>query len=201
MAEAGMFPGVITHLAYWYCTDEFSRPMVWFFAISNHAGIVGALLCYGISYMNGLHGLSAWRWVFIFEGLLTISGFIFWILPDLPKSPRSKSWLAEREQEFIEAPLPLNAPTTSEKNFDWKEAWHAFRSPTVYGFMLCQTFMNLALSAFNWYLPTIITNFGFVGLPRNQLLNIPPVGVGILGILFSSWFQSRAYVVRPAYVK
>jgi hypothetical protein len=203
MAEAGMFPGVITHLAYWYRTDEFSRPMVWFFAISNLAGIVGSLLCYGISYMNGLQGLSAWRWVFIFEGLLTIilSGFIFWILPDLPKSPRSKSWLTEREQEFIEARLPLNAPATGEKNFDWREAWHAFRSPTVYGFMLCQTFMNLALSAFNWYLPTIITDFGFVGLPRNQLLNIPPVGVGILGILFSSWFQSRAYVVRPAYIK
>ena len=139
MAKAGMFPGVITHLAYWYRTDEFSRPMVWFFAISNLAGIVGSLLCYGISYMNGLQGLSAWRWVFIFEGLLTIilSGFIFWILPDLPKLPRSKSWLTEREQELIEARLPLNAPATGEKIFDWKEAWHAFRSPTVYGFMLC----------------------------------------------------------------
>ncbi|CZR56394.1 related to permeases of the major facilitator superfamily [Phialocephala subalpina] len=202
MAEAGMFPGVITHLAYWYRTGEFSRPMVWFFAISNLAGIVGSLLCYGISYMNGLQGLSAWRWVFLIEGILTIilSGFIFWILPDLPKSPRSKSWLTEREQKFIETRLPLNAPVTGDKNFDWKEAWHAFRSPSVYGFMLCQTFMNLALAAFNWYLPTIITNFGFVGLPRNQLLNIPPIGAGILGIIFSSWFQSRGFVVRPAYI-
>jgi hypothetical protein len=177
--------------------------MVWFFAISNLAGILGSLLCYGISYMNGIKGLSAWRWVFIFEGLLTIilAGFIFWILPDLPKSPRSNKWLTEREQNFIEARLPLNVPTTGERNFDKKEAWLAFTSPTTYSFMFCQTFMNLALSAFNWYLPTIITNFGFVGLPRNQLLNIPPIAAGILGIFFSSWFQSRAYIVRPAYVK
>jgi hypothetical protein len=67
--------------------------------------------------------------------------------------------------------------------------------------MFCQTFMNLALAAFNWYLPTIITNFGFVGLPTNQLLNIPPIAAGIFGIIFSSWFQSRGFVVRPAYVK
>jgi MFS family permease len=101
--------------------------------------------------MNGLQGLNAWRWVFIIEGLLTIilSAFIFWILPDLPKSPRSKKWLTEREQEFIETRLPLNAPVTDDENFDGKEAWHEFRSPSVYGFMVSQTFINLALAAFN----------------------------------------------------
>lgn len=198
-----MFPSVITALTFWYRTDEFGRPMVWFFAISNLSGLVGSLLCYGISYMDGVRGLSAWRWVFIIEGVATVifSFFIFWILPDFPKSPRSNSWLTPREQEFIETRLPLNAPTTGDKNFDKREAWHAFRSPLVWSFTACQGLMNLGLNAFTWYLPTIITGFGFAGLPRNQLLNIPPVVAAVLGIIFSSWLIGRAYISRPFYVR
>ncbi|KAF4464301.1 high-affinity nicotinic acid transporter [Fusarium albosuccineum] len=200
--EAGMFPGVVTTLTYWYRTDEFGRPMMWFFGISNLSGIIGSLLCYGISYMDGSQGLSAWRWVYIIQGVLTIlfAGIIFFVMPDFPKSPRSSSWLTKREREFIEARLPLNTPTTGDKNFDRKEVWHAFSSPVVWSFLLCQTFMNLSLYGFNWYLPTIITNFGFVGLPANQLLNIPPVIAGCLGIIFSAWFVGRGFFWRPLYV-
>jgi MFS family permease len=202
MFEAGMFPGVITLLTYWYRTDEFGRPMVWFFVLSNLSGLVGSLLSYGISYMDGARGLSSWRWVFILEGVGTIlfSFIVYWLLPDFPKSPRSKSWLSEREREFIETRLPLNAPSTDDKNFDKKEAWHAFRSPTVWSFLFCQMLMNLGLNAFNWYLPTIITNFGFVGLPSNQLLNIPPVAAAVLGIIFSSWLIGQGYILRPLYI-
>ncbi|EXJ81273.1 hypothetical protein A1O3_07563 [Capronia epimyces CBS 606.96] len=200
--EAGMFPSVITQLTFWYRTDEFSRPMVWFFALSNLSGLVGSLLCYGISYMDGVRGLSSWRWVFIIEGVTTVifGGLLFWLLPDFPKSRRSSSWLSSREQEFIEARLPRNAPTTGDKNFDKKDAWHAFRSPLVWSFTGCQGFMNLASNAFSWYLPTIITSLGFAGLPRNQLLNIPPVVAAVLGIIFSSWFIGRAFVSRPLYI-
>jgi sugar phosphate permease len=177
--------------------------MIWFFGISNLASIAGSLLCYGISYMDGARGLSAWRWVFIIEGIGTIiiGGIVFLILPDFPKSPRSSSWLSKREQEFIEARLPINAPTTGGKSFDRKEIWNAFRSPSVWSFLFCQTLMNLNLYGFSWYLPTIVTDFGFVGLPANQLLNIPPVAAGIAGIIFSAWFIGKAHVVRPLYVK
>lgn len=199
--EAGMFPGVITTLTYWYRTDEFGRPMMWFFGISQLSGIVGSLLCYAISYMDGVRGLSAWRWVFIIEGCATVilAGAIFWILPDFPKSPRSNSWLTPREQDFIEARLPKNTPTTSDGNFDSKQAWDTFRSPVIWGFTIIQLSMNLSLAGFNWYLPTIITDFGFVGLPANQLLNIPPVFAGVIGVVFSAWFIGQGYIWRPLY--
>lgn len=62
MFEAGMFPGVMLQLSSWYRTDEMARPVAWFFTIQNFSNVVGSLLCYGISYMNGVGGLSAWRW-------------------------------------------------------------------------------------------------------------------------------------------
>ncbi len=36
--------------------------MAWFFAIQVGANFVGPLVCYVISYMNLVRGLSAWRW-------------------------------------------------------------------------------------------------------------------------------------------
>ena len=202
MFEAGMFPGVMAQLSSWYRTDEMGKPVTWFFAISCLSGIVGSLLCYGISYMNGIQGLSAWRWVYLIEGLATIlfAGAVYWFLPDYPKSPRSKRWLTEREQEFIEARLPENAPLTSDPAFSKKEIVVTLKSPLIWSFTLSQTLVNLGGYALTWYLPTIVTNLGFVGLPRNQLLNIPPAAAAILGLAFASWFISRAFIVRPAFI-
>ncbi|KAF4842427.1 MFS transporter prlL [Colletotrichum siamense] len=199
MFEAGMFPGVITTLSYWYRTDEVGRPLLWYFAISNLSNIVGSLVCYGASFMNGMQNLSGWRWAFILEGVATVlfAGVIFWVLPDFPKSPRSNSWLTPREQQFLEARLPSSAPATADKSWDTREAWIAFKAPTTWAFLLDQTLMNLATYALSWYLPTIIASLGFAKLPNSLLLNIPPAAAGILAMLICVLITSRAWAPRP----
>ncbi|KAL5333845.1 major facilitator superfamily domain-containing protein [Aspergillus crustosus] len=133
MFEAGMFPGIITTLSYWYRTDEVGRPMLWYFWIANLSSIIGSLICYGASFMDGLRNMGGWRWAFILEGVGTVlfAAAIYLILPDFPKSLRSRSWLTPREQQFLEARLPPNAPATADPSWDTKEAWVAFKSPTV----------------------------------------------------------------------
>jgi MFS family permease len=60
--EAGMFPGLAAQLCSWYRSDEMAKPIMWMFGLQNCSGVIGSLLVYGISYMYGLCGLSAWRW-------------------------------------------------------------------------------------------------------------------------------------------
>ncbi|KAK2044506.1 MFS general substrate transporter [Colletotrichum somersetense] len=186
----------------WYRTDEIGKPLTGFFAWSNLAGIVGSLLCYGISYLNGVRDLSAWRWVYLLEGLATVvfSGVVFCLLPDYPKSLRSSRFLTEREQEIVEARLPENAPLTSDSDFAGGEIWAVLRRPLIWSFVLSQTLINIGGYALTWYLPTIVTNLSFAGLPRNQLLSMSPAFAAIVGLIFSAWFMSRAYIVRPAYI-
>lgn len=62
MMEAGMFPGLAVQLCSWYRSDEMGKPIMFMFGFQNTSGLVGSLLAYGISYMNGVGGLSAWRW-------------------------------------------------------------------------------------------------------------------------------------------
>ncbi|KAH8647918.1 MFS transporter [Xylariales sp. PMI_506] len=197
--EAGFFPGLAAQMCSWYRSDEYGRPIMWMFAFQNCAGIVGSLLVYGISYMDGVGGLSAWRWVFLLEGIITIlfSAVIWFVLPDYPKSPRSSKWLTPEEQEYLELRLSDNAPRTEEPDFRWSEVVRAFRDPKNYLFTACQFLLNIAGYGLSWQLPTITASLGFATLPRNQLLNIPPAAITVLGIIVVAWFMSKAIVVRP----
>ncbi|KAE8153085.1 major facilitator superfamily domain-containing protein [Aspergillus avenaceus] len=201
MCEAGLFPGLAAQLCGWYRSDEMGKHIMWMFGFQNTSGIVGSLLAYATSYMNGLCGMSAWRWVYLLEGLFTIlfAGVIYLVLPDWTKSALTGKWLTEREQEYVEARLSENAPKTSDSDFSKDEVIASLNDPRTYAFMLSQVLVNFSGYALTWELPTITTSLGFAGLPRNQLLNIPPSAAAVLAIIFSGWFLKQAYLTRPAY--
>lgn len=140
--------------------------------------------------------------VYLLEGLGTILWglVIFFVLPDYPKSPRSNKWLTPREQEYLELRLPANAPRTSDPAFSKNEVVACLRDPRTYTFMISQFMTNFAGYALSWELPTITTDLGFAGLPRNQLLNVPPAACSVLGIIAAGWILKKAYIPRPAFV-
>ena len=140
--------------------------------------------------------------VYLLEGIFTIlfSGVIFLVLPDYPKSPRSSKWLTPREQAYLELRLSENAPRTHDSWFTKSEVIASITNPRTYAFMLAQLLMNLGGYGLSWQLPTVTTNLGFAGLPRNQLLNIPPAAASVLSIIFAGWFLDRAWLTRPAFI-
>jgi sugar phosphate permease len=199
MMEAGLFPGLAAQLCSWYRSDEMGKPIMWMFGWQNCAGIVGSIIAYGLSYLNGRGGLSGWQWVYLLEGLFTVlfAGIVWWRLPDYPKSKSSNSWLTEREQEYLEVRLATNAPRTGDSAFSKSEIIASLKNPRTYSFCVMQVFMNLGGYGLQWQLPTVTTNLGFAGLPRNQLLNIAPAAASVLAIIFAGWFLGRAYLTRP----
>ncbi|KAE8441803.1 hypothetical protein EG329_004316 [Mollisiaceae sp. DMI_Dod_QoI] len=190
--------GVI-HILRGYRSEEMGRPIMWMFTFSQASGVIGSLLCYGISYMNGLGGLSGWQWIFLLEGLTSVlfSGVVWFLLPDYPRSKRSNSWLTEREQMFVEYRLSENAPKTHDAAFSKEEAVLSLKDIKLWSFMTSQILINLGGYGLNWFLPTITTNLGFAKIPRNQLLNIPPAGLTIITMIFLQWFMMKAYLTRP----
>jgi len=62
----------------WYCRHEIQLRQALFFSAASIAGAFSGLLAFGISKMQGVGGLEGWRWIFILEGILTVS-FIFQI--------------------------------------------------------------------------------------------------------------------------
>ncbi|KAJ5011571.1 COPII coat assembly protein sec16 [Colletotrichum sp. SAR 10_99] len=94
LVEAPFFPGVIFYLSKWYTKKELSLRMALFYNGSLIAGAFGNLIAAGI--LKGLdkaHGISAWRWLYILEGVVTVATgiLICLVLPDFPESWRALS--------------------------------------------------------------------------------------------------------------
>jgi len=129
--EAGLAPGLVLLLRYWYKQYEVSSRFSIWYAASGIATGFGGLIAYGVSNMNGAGGLAGWRWLFILEGVPTIlAGFLNLVI--LPDYPQTCKWLSNREKEILIARLPTSAPSMHEKHIHWKEMGEAFSDYKVW---------------------------------------------------------------------
>jgi MFS family permease len=60
--EAGLFPGVILQLCYWYRPDEMSKRLLYFYILGNFSTVISGVLGYAFDGVSGKGGLSGWQW-------------------------------------------------------------------------------------------------------------------------------------------
>lgn len=63
--EAGFYPGCVYLLSTWYPRYELQKRNAGFYLIGSAAAGFGGILAYGLMQMDGLAGLTGWRWIFI----------------------------------------------------------------------------------------------------------------------------------------
>ncbi|KIW66256.1 hypothetical protein PV04_08455 [Phialophora macrospora] len=196
MCEAGMFPGVLLQMVYWYRPDEMSIRLLYFYALGNFSQVISGVLAYAFDTISGRNGLSGWQWLFLVEGVITIAYGIalFFILPDFPTQAK---WLTEKEKAFIQARLPGNAPRAEELNFNFREILGALKDKRMWLFTLVWATMTVGTTGLTFYQPTVIANLGFTSIAKSQLLNIPTSCLSILIIAVSGYFADSAWLPRP----
>lgn len=71
--------------------------------------------------MNNAAGLSAWRWLFILEGIpsLLSAFFVYFLLPDYPETA---SWLSADEKALAARRLASQGSHGSGNSLTWEEA-------------------------------------------------------------------------------
>lgn len=113
-AEAGFFPAVLYHMAFWYRPSELPQRIAIFYSVGQLSSALSGLLAYAISFMDGLGGLPGWRWLFIIEGLpaIILAFAAFFGLPDYPETSKL---LTEAEREYAKTRLDRTAPTGEER--------------------------------------------------------------------------------------
>lgn len=97
IAEAGLFPGIILYLTYWFRAKERASTIAMFMTAIAVSYIIGApvstLIIDHIHWMN----VPGWRWMFIIEGApAVILGFVtYFYLTDRPEQAK---WLTAEEK-------------------------------------------------------------------------------------------------------
>jgi len=89
-------------------------------ASATLAGAFGGAIAYGIAQMDYVSGLSAWRWLFILEGIpsVALAPAVALLLPDYPETA---SWLSQTERDRVQARLKGNGSVSNGRGVGWED--------------------------------------------------------------------------------
>lgn len=69
IAEAVFFPGAIYYLSAWYTKTELGKRIAALYIAQQFGNAFGGLFAAGIFQLDRAHGIRAWQWLFIIEGV------------------------------------------------------------------------------------------------------------------------------------
>jgi ACS family tartrate transporter-like MFS transporter len=153
VAEAGFFPGMILYLTYWFPAARRGTVTGLFMVAIPLSTALGAPLGGLLLKLDGVSGLSGWRWLFLAEGLPSlVLGFL--LLCFLPDRPAKAKWLTGDEREWIDRTLAAENAATAERNP--LSVRQAITHPRVIGLGLVYFALAFGLYGLGFWMPTIL---------------------------------------------
>ncbi|PMD45553.1 MFS general substrate transporter [Hyaloscypha variabilis F] len=200
-AEAGVFPGMIFYLSFWYKPEERATRIAGFLCSATLAGAFGGALAFGIGHMNGAGGLEGWRWLFILEGVPSvICGIVIFFF--LPQYPESASWLNEEEKKLQLTRMGVNCSHGGEK-LSWEDAKHTLKDLRLWIHYITYLALGVGVSSLSLFSPTIVQGLGYENLEA-QLFTVPPYAcayvVTFAAAMISDRYKARGLVAGTSFV-
>jgi MFS family permease len=189
MFEAGLFPGLVYYLTFWYKHNERSVRVAIILASATLAGAFGGAIAYGIGHMNGVAGLPGWRWLFFLEGIPScLSAFLVaFFLPDYPEGA---GWLSEFEKDLALQRLYHEGSKSSSPSFSWVDAKATLMDWRLYAHYVIYFAISPAFSSLSLFAPSITAGLGYEDL-RAQLMTVPPWAVAYVCQIVVAWSADR----------
>ncbi|KAL2802942.1 MFS general substrate transporter [Aspergillus granulosus] len=205
--EAGFFPASVYLIATWYTRFEMQKRFAIFYLLGCVASATTGILSYGITFMHGLGGLTAWRWIFVIQGLLTcvlaaISYFILIDFPDKMKASKHRraSFLTEAEYAFITERIHRDRADVVVEPFNLRKYLAAGLDLHIWAFGLIYYCTTTTAYALAYFLSLIFREGMGFSMGASLCLFAPPyVAAGIV-MFAGSWVGDRYRVRGPIIV-
>ncbi|KAI9371091.1 major facilitator superfamily domain-containing protein [Aspergillus egyptiacus] len=189
--EAPFFPGAVMLMSSWYTRQELSYRIAWFYAGSSLANAFGGLIGAGVlGNLHMEHGISGWRWLFIIEGVITVS--LSLLVPILlPNYPATTTWLSDEEKAYAQWRLIHDAGEADDTSTTTiKEALYlVFTDKRIYLFILLQH-ASLLSQTFQYFFPSIVQTLDY-GNVETLLITAPVWIATFLVSLLVTWTSGR----------
>ena len=183
-AEAGLVPGIVLYISYWFPPLYRGRAVAFFVLAQPMSFVVAGLLSAPLLRMEGVAGLHGWQWMFLLEAVpsLLLSLVVFRFLTDRPRAaawltPEERRWLEARtEQPAAHANMLAELRLLLDRRIAFLATIYIGRTTAMYGISL--------------FLPLIVQGMG-VSNERNGLISAMPFFVATMGSLLIGWSSDR----------
>ncbi|KAI1656044.1 MFS general substrate transporter [Daldinia decipiens] len=195
LTEAGIFPGSLYLISFWYEKSEAQKRFTVYWSTTIFAGAFGGLLASAIANMDGIRGLSNWRWVFILEGIATVLIGLVALLC-VTDFPREAKWLSQEEKEFLLQKTGANeshtVPVTTKDVLAFLTEPKQWFAAAMYFTILIPSYSIV------YFLPTIIQALGYTSI-QTQLHSVPPFAAA-LGFTIVIAYASDKLQMRSPFI-
>ena len=192
IAEAGLFPGVMLYLTYWFGREQRARATGYFLLGVCFANIIGGPLGAALMQMDGLMGWHGWQWMFMLEGLPAVF-FAYVVWKKLPDRPSKAPWLTSAEAEQIERQL------ASEAEEGAGHSGHSLKqclTPQILLAIFVYFCHQITIYTVIFFLPGIIGKYGDLSVLQIGFLTSLPWLAAAAGAILLPRFASTAQRAR-----
>ena len=183
LAEAGLYPGMILYMTYWFPQATRARFIALFLAAVPAASVIGAPISGWLLGFNGL--LKGWQWMLLLEGIpsLILGAMVLWLLPERPAKAK---WLSAEDKAVLERRL------ADDRHDDAKVKaltgfWEMLADKRIWIFIIPDFSIVIGLYGMGLWMPQMIKALGFTNLETGFLVALPylvsMIGMVLLGDL------------------
>lgn len=191
--EAGFFPGVLYVLSCWYTRAELGKRFAIFYTAAVLSGAFGGIFAGAItSGLDGAHGITGWRWLFIVEGVATVgvSVVAFLVLLDYPSTSKR---LSEEERQLASIRIIADGIATGGQSGSRLTHWQAFvasvSDPRTYLFLVL-FMLDVGAGTISYFIPTITVTLGY-DKTTAQYMTVPIYIVAATVLNIVAWSSDR----------
>ncbi|ROT42197.1 MFS general substrate transporter [Sodiomyces alkalinus F11] len=160
ITEAPFYPGALYIISLFYTRKEMATRMSLFYTANMLASAFSGLIAAGVfAGLDGVRGLSGWRWLFIIQGAVSaiVAVFAFYLLPDHPLQTR---WLTPEQRQLAHNRIALDTTDHREGTSVWVGLREALSDWRTWVFCLMYNF-HLSSISFQNFLPTVMETLGY----------------------------------------
>lgn len=197
VAQGGFIADAVQYISYFYTRDQMAVRLTIFWAVVSLSSIISNFMSIGFLLIH-MHGKESWRWLFLYEGIITftigVTSFFFMVPgPTQTKTKVSPNgYFTEKEEKIISNRLIRDDPSKSDMHnreaVSFKQFLQALLDYDIWPLLVLSLTYHIQPFPVSSYLNIILKQMGF---SRNKIifLNVPIDFATALSMLLLSFFS------------
>ncbi len=187
LAEAGLYPGMILYMTYWFPQATRARFIALFLAAVPAASVIGGPISgWLLGFEGALHG---WQWMLLLEGIpsLILGAAVLWLLPDRPANAK---WLSAEDKAILTARLADDRRSDAGDG-TLSGFWEMLADKRIWIFIIPDFSIVIGLYGMGLWMPQMIKAMGFSNLETGFLVTLPYI-VSMIGMVLLGLSSDRS---------